>query len=208
MNPTDYDKLENMPTSLFTEITDNPDDTETMLRNVTDHTRAGETHTVPGQDPGFNYNGNGQTSEGPQQLTAGSLVPASLAVDLVDMVLPVLIVLLMDKAFNKKVHKSYFQATAEEKEVITPVLQNYLDSIKVKIDDPFNALIIVLVAVYGTKIIEVSTGNRDKPDMSNVTRATSSPKKRNKTANYNAYQRNYQKEYRMKKKRDQERGLA
>jgi len=80
-----------------------------------------------------------------------------MAVMFLDMLLPALIVALMAKA-GKQVSKSALQATAKEKEIIAPVLQNYLNSINFAVDNPLNALLITLAMIYGTKTVEALNG--------------------------------------------------
>jgi len=72
-----------------------------------------------------------------------------------DMVLPVVCVILIEKINKRKVNKKFLQATPDEKKIIEPVLHNYLMSINFNVDSPLNALLITVAMIYGTKTIEV-----------------------------------------------------
>lgn len=103
----------------------------------------------------------------PQTLNIGSLLNAEMSIDLLNVILPVLLVYIIKFATGKDASKKQFEATAQEKQIIAPALQNYLNSINFTVESPLNALLITLAVVYGSKTIEVLTDTKKgtlKPD--------------------------------------------
>lgn len=103
----------------------------------------------------------------PQTLNIGSLLSADMSVDLLNVLLPVILCYVIKLATGKEASKRQFEATQSEKEIIAPALQNYLNSINFTVESPFNALLITLSIVYGSKTVEVITDNKKgtiKPD--------------------------------------------
>lgn len=98
-----------------------------------------------------------------QTLNVGTLFNSKIAVDLMDVIIPALLVVAVTKYTKQKVNKSKFQLTAGEKNTISPVLQNYLNSINFSVDSPLNALILTVTIIYGSKTIEVIGAEIDKP---------------------------------------------
>jgi hypothetical protein len=78
-----------------------------------------------------------------------------MAVGFIDIIVPVVFVLAFKKLHNKTISKKQIQLTSSEKETIKPVLQNYLDSVNVSIENPLNALIITVGFIYGMKYVEI-----------------------------------------------------
>jgi len=86
--------------------------------------------------------------------TLGKVLPGSLAVNLMDILLPGIIALIADK-IGYKVDKKAFQLTPKEKEVMNPAMSEYLESINVNFDNPLYNFLFVLAVVYGSKVIDV-----------------------------------------------------
>ncbi len=192
-----FDQLKAMPRSAMVELTEE----SPSLDHLGEHTRAGDTHEIPADPLRVTETGNGQYSGNdapPAEMKASDLLPSSMIVELIDMVIPVLMVILMDKVFAKKTHKSFFQATEQEKELIQPALENYLRSIKVNIDNPLSALIIVCLTVYGSKTIELMTGQM-QPQAEGIKTVARRQSHRKKTADMAEYMREWRKKNKKKK---------
>lgn len=166
MNNQLFDQLEmaeQVPTELMTEITEKKSD----VINAADHTEikvedqfnnagpqsfAERPQSQPQPQPGpISYNNNQSAG---QKINAANLITGQMAVSFLDMLLPVVCVLVIEKINGRKVNKRYLQASADEKKVLEPVLHNYLASIDFNVDTPLNALLITVAFIYGTKTVE------------------------------------------------------
>lgn len=83
----------------------------------------------------------------------GGLVDAKLAINLVDAVLPSALVLVLYKV-GVKLRKADLQLTEKEKDTLAPILNKCLDSLMINFNNPWNALGISLLTIYGAKIME------------------------------------------------------
>lgn len=151
-----FTEMEKIPTSLLKEITVN--DVEEMTGNTNSplSSISGQTGDNILNDFG-KYNGQEQTPINAPGVTqnAGSLITADMAVNFAEMIIPAALVLLFKNAMNKTVSKKQFSLNSAEKETIKPVLQNYLNSINFRIENPANALLFTVVMIYGVKVFEV-----------------------------------------------------
>lgn len=164
-----FDQLEmaeQVPTELMTEITKNKSD----VLGAVDHTEVKAEdvfNNLSNQSTGFK---NDPSSIGPemnshyndlqqkpqaQKINAANLITGQMAVSFLDMLLPVICVLIIEKINGRKINKKYLQASPDERKVLEPVLHNYLASIDFNVDTPLNALLITVAFIYGTKTIEV-----------------------------------------------------
>lgn len=167
MNNQLFDQLEmaeQVPTELMTEITEKKSD----VINAANHTEikvedqfnnngpqqfAERQQGQPQPKPGpISYNSNQSAG---QKINAANLITGQMAVSFLDMLLPVICVLVIEKINGKKINKKYLQASPDEKKVLEPVLHNYLASIDFNVDTPLNALLITVAFIYGTKTVEV-----------------------------------------------------
>ena len=159
---TKLDNLEKVPTDLLNKMNTTEDEifshTEDKIFDFKEpEIRQGYTPNAGGNDflQQTPYNG--------QKLNVGSLFDSKIAVDLMDVIIPAILVVIVAKYTNQKILKSKFQLTASEKNTIQPVLQNYLNSINFSVDSPFNALILTVAVIYGSKTIEIIGVEIDKP---------------------------------------------
>lgn len=86
-------------------------------------------------------------------VSVGSLLEGKIAVDIIDALVPGLVVVLFH-AFKVTLRKADFQLTAKEKDVLGPIVQKCMDSISLNFDSPWTVLAITLLAFYGAKIAE------------------------------------------------------
>lgn len=159
---TNFNQLEQIPTSLMKDITSDEIKLDEMTGNTPSATDAPPVTFTPAQTSGAVPGFDPYAQPGPQsqQLNAGNLISAELAVNLLDQVVPVIFVLIFKKYYNKTVSKKQIQLSAAEKDTIKPVLQNYLNSVNFSVEKPLDALIITFGFIYGMKFIEV---NNDTP---------------------------------------------
>lgn len=150
------DKMKTVPTSLLTDITPKE------MESIADHTKIPLFNDMPlnGSQPGLNGHSGipgqpGQNGQPGQALKVGNLVNAKMAMQLVNILIPTLLTIVLKQFSKKQVSKRSLEATKDERDVIEPVLQNYLQSISFNVDKPINALILTMAMVYGTKVIEV-----------------------------------------------------
>lgn len=102
----------------------------------------------------------------------GGLMQGTFAVNLVDMLVPSLVVLLIGYV-GYSMEKKDLQLTKSEKETLAPAVQDVLDHIKIDFSNPWVNLAIMLSIVYGSKIIDkvpalkrkVISRQQDKQDM-------------------------------------------
>ena len=148
-----FEKMKNVPTGAMSDITSEE------MGNIGEHTKV--------QDFSFTQapqGGGGQQATQPQQpiggqpsqsLNVGNLVNAKMAMQLANILIPTLLSLAIKQFAKKQVNKKSLEANREEREIIEPVLQSYLQSISFNVEKPINALILTIAMVYGTKVVEV-----------------------------------------------------
>lgn len=83
----------------------------------------------------------------------GKLMGGMFAVDLVDMLIPSLVVLLMNY-LGYIMEKKDLQLSKSEKEALAPAVQDVLDDINIDFDNPYINLAVMVSIVYGSKIID------------------------------------------------------
>lgn len=83
----------------------------------------------------------------------GGLIDATLAVELMDALLPAILVVVC-AYIGMKMKKPDLQLTAKEKTTIAPLVQRCLDSLMINFQSPWAALGVSLVVIYGAKIGE------------------------------------------------------
>lgn len=151
------DQLEKVPTSVMKEIKVEQNITEDITANTA------QAESIPFQQSAnddilndfgkYSTQGNSQTQS--QNLNAGSLLTADIAINFVDIIIPAVLVIVIKKGLGKTASKNSFSLTSTEKKTIEPVLQNYLNSINFRVESPLNALLLTLAMIYGIKVVEV-----------------------------------------------------
>lgn len=123
-------------------------------------------HTKQTQDTGSNIDNTGNTASksdtdpnvndtnaNVKKNRLGKLMGGSFAVDLVDMILPSLVILLM-RYMGYAMDKKDIQLSKSEKETLSPAVQDCLDDINIDFNNPWVNLSIMLGIVYGSKMID------------------------------------------------------
>lgn len=88
------------------------------------------------------------------KLKLGKLISGTTTVNLVNIFIPSVIVFMIGKA-GYKAKKNQLKLTTEEKEILSPVVQDCLNYIEINFDNPFYALAFVASMIYGAKIFDV-----------------------------------------------------
>lgn len=177
-----FDKLTNAPASVFKNVT-------TPVENQPEKQPEKPSGGIPGQVTEAEAMAGGKTAEysdlqpntgagsqapGPSIAAGnngklGHLLSAKTAIGIVDAVLPAIAVILLQHFFSIKLPKREVQLTESERNIISPVLQNWLDTVTINFDSPLNALLITVGAVYGSKFAEKGfTAYFDKRDADNA----------------------------------------
>lgn len=95
-------------------------------------------------------------------VSLGGMVQGKLVVDLMDALLPAIIVLAFHR-FGLSIKKSQMQLTQGEKNTLGPIVDACLQSINLDFSNPWSALSVTLLVIYGGKALEVGgTGWLDK----------------------------------------------
>jgi len=94
-------------------------------------------------------NNFGQT--GQQDFNIGNFIDEKVAVEFVDISVPVLIGFALKSFMNKKVPKSQLQASQSEKELMYAPMKEVLKRVNIQVTNPFEALVYAAICVYGTK---------------------------------------------------------
>lgn len=117
---------------------DNADNTDNTLD--TGHTVADNADTT-------------DTKEKQKKNRLGKLMGGTFAVELVDMLIPSLVVLLVSY-IGYSLDKKDLTLSKSEKETLSPAVQDCLDDIDIDFNNPWVNLGVMLAIVYGTKIID------------------------------------------------------
>lgn len=83
----------------------------------------------------------------------GGLIDGTLAVELMDALLPSLLVALM-AAIGAQMKKTDLQLTAKEKSTLAPLMQKCMDQLMINFQSPFAALGVSMLIIYGSKVTE------------------------------------------------------
>lgn len=97
-----------------------------------------------------------------QAIPVNNIVSAEIAFSLVDKVLPLALVYILSM-LSVKANAKEMQATAADKKIIVPVLDNAMRELKLNFDNPFVALGAVLLGVYGSKAMEIYMEREKEP---------------------------------------------
>jgi hypothetical protein len=85
--------------------------------------------------------------------TLGSMLEAKLAIELIDSVLPGMLVAAFH-AMDIKMKKAELQLTEKEKQTIAPIFQKCLDTIYLNFNSPWTLLAVTVGVIYGGKVTE------------------------------------------------------
>jgi hypothetical protein len=169
-------KLENAPSSLLNDVTTVPDELKSATNTDNSNTSAtnanasqpggasmedilkGNEHTkiqslFPSDGATASQPGGGNTVNPQSSVSVGNLVGAKTAVELMDSLLPGLLVAAL-YAINVKLRKSELQLTQPEKETIMPIMKQCLDTIDLNFNNPWHCLCFTIGIIYGSKVAE------------------------------------------------------
>lgn len=86
-------------------------------------------------------------------VAVGSLIDGKTATELMDSVLPAVLVFALYKA-GLQLKKTELQLTEREKNTLAPLMQKCMDALMLNFDSPFVALGVSMTVIYGGKIME------------------------------------------------------
>lgn len=100
--------------------------------------------------------GPGMAAGGPagSSVALGGMIQGKVAIDLMDALIPAVLVLLFHR-FGISVRKSQMQLTQGEKNTLEPIVSACLNSINLDFSNPWTALCVTLLVIYGGKALEV-----------------------------------------------------
>lgn len=101
----------------------------------------------------FSLSDPSRPNPGSNQVGIGSLLSGKDAVEMIDAVIPSLLVLLF-QTLKVVVKKSDMQLTAKEKDVLAPMVQKVMDMIMLNFNSPVTALCVTAAFIYGGKLVE------------------------------------------------------
>jgi len=99
-------------------------------------------------------NKEAETTERPKgKVTLGKVISGKATVNIINMFIPSFIVFALGK-FGYNANKRQFKLTQEEKDIMSPVVQDCLDYIQIDFANPFYALAFVATMIYGSKVFD------------------------------------------------------
>lgn len=110
-------------------------------------------------------------------VAVGSLIDGKTATELMDSVLPAVLVFALYKA-GLQLKKTELQLTEREKNTLAPLMQKCMDALMLNFDSPFVALGVSMAVIYGGKIMEkggVAWLDKQAADKVNPLRAKAKP---------------------------------
>lgn len=157
----------NLPNDQLTRLSDEPknegdisqlrsiekelQDTKTHINNTSNSGDNTDNIPNPDQKPG---EGEDISVDQPTKKNRlGKLMGGTFAVDLVDMLIPSLAVYLI-RLIGYEFEKKHLQLTKQEKEALSPAVQDVLDEISLDFSNPYINLGVMIAIVYGTKVID------------------------------------------------------
>lgn len=163
--------LQNIPTSALTDITQSENSSQSEISGndfgaTGQHTQA-ENYTpnfVFGEDarqPKDNLSAQQPTQNTSQGAKLGNVVGGKTATEIVDILFPSLCIWVVS-SIGYNVPKGRLQMTAKEKEILTPAMQAYLDSINVNFNNPLYNLLFVFGSIYVSKTVDIISSGEIK----------------------------------------------
>jgi hypothetical protein len=158
------DRFNGIPDSALSDITDKPTvapesviasdivDDSTLI-GTREHIQTGNINPNLGTANSPNT-ANTATSPVTAPVKLGDAIQGRRAVDVFDAIFPSLAALLISY-LGYEFSKKSLQLDADEKKTLAPVMQEFLNSINVNMNNPLNNLLIVLGAIYAGKVIDV-----------------------------------------------------
>lgn len=150
-----FEKFDSIPDSMLKDVTPGQEGPAKDANTISDaEAFAAADHTkVP---PLGGPTGPGPTATdipGKTKIKVGNLLEGKFAVDMIDALLPALLVVLFKK-MNLSVRKTELQLTEGEKRTLAPVVQDCLNTLDIDFNNPWVALAFTAGIIYGSKVIE------------------------------------------------------
>ncbi len=123
---------------------------EKEFSNTTKHTETGAATNV---DTSTTAPGTTTVETGTAKKSLSHLVKGKHAVNLLDLLLPALLVYTIN-LIGYRVSKDKLKLDKEEKETLTPFVEDWLQAIEIDMNNPHYNLLIGISIVYGSKIVD------------------------------------------------------
>lgn len=155
-NPELFSRVEEITENELFKIAENATNTGTN-NNSNDSVVLDNSGSSGSNNNSVNNQGYSTTNQNPQgtpqdqPFNVGNFIDEKVAVELVDMTVPVLIGGMLKAFANKKVPKSQLQASQSEKELMYAPMKEVLRRVNVQVTNPFEALVYAALCVYGSK---------------------------------------------------------
>ncbi len=177
---------EKIPGAAFTDITENPEkaapeNTGQVLdigakAETTDIFSTPETPNARTQQTPADMFPNA----GPNGVKLGNAIGGKTAVEIMNVLLPSLAVYAIG-AMGYRADKRMIELTADEKKIVIPAMQDYLNTIDINFQNPLYNLLFVVGSVYAAKVIDIMPGlqkvqGTSKPQQTAATGARQTPK--------------------------------
>lgn len=153
--------LEKIPESMLTEITKPAEETkapgtaETEVFNTGKHAETTNLFESAGSSAASTAPDSPNKPQGGpfSSMTAGQVVTGKTAVNVADFIIPALFAFLA-KTAGYELDKKALKLTKEDRELLEPATQDYLNSIDLRLS-PLQALLVAVSVVYGSKVVEI-----------------------------------------------------
>jgi len=153
--------LEKIPEMMLTEISTPaepakaPGSAEAEVFNTGEHAKTTTIFDTTGPSAPSNAPEGPNKAQGApfSSMTAGQVVTGKTAVNVADFIIPALFAFLA-KTAGYELDKKALKLTREDRELLEPATQDYLNSIDLRLS-PLQALLVAISVVYGSKVVEI-----------------------------------------------------
>lgn len=89
------------------------------------------------------------------------LIDGKFAVDIADLVASAIFALAFEYMYNAKIPRKEFQLAADEKKTFEPILHEIIKRMNIDMNNPYIALAVAGIAIYGSKVATVMNNNKE-----------------------------------------------
>ncbi len=127
------------------------------FEETADHTEIGNgINNEPVQEiPVENTVQPGTTQPGTKKKSLSTLIKPKFVVNIIDILIPTLLVFIISRTAGYSIEKSKLNLDKDEKEMLTPFVDEWLEAVQFRADNPHINLLIGICLVYGIRTIDV-----------------------------------------------------
>jgi hypothetical protein len=126
----------------------------------------------------FNNTANIPNNTEPTKLNASQLISGENAGAMLNLIMPFVLVLTLDKLLNKKCNADNFTLNSEEIKTIAPAIDKVLETFNVNVTNPYTNLALVLGAVYLPKIASTFFDDIETPQLNKAVNLSNKTERR------------------------------